>query len=72
MKRYTLADYPGAPEGAYVCKEGWLCIEEEAWTWDEWNHRRGGRPIQYRDARHIRERIRKRAFYARIRAEKAA
>ena len=88
MKRYTLADYPGAPEGAYVCDEGWLCIGDQSWTIKEWlaadksdrrrdsRHQEGrggrtGRPTQYDDARHIRDRIRKRKSRARIRAEAA-
>jgi hypothetical protein len=56
----TLADFPGAPRGAYVCAEGWLIVGEEAWPLDEWLHpvcrrpRRGapreariGRPQKY-------------------------
>ena len=72
-QRMTLADYPGVPEGAYVCEEGWLCIGEEAWTWHEWRaHMYGGRPVQYHDAHHIRKRIQKREYYACIRARRAA
>ena len=32
----TLSDFPEAPEGAWISKEGWLIVGEEAWTLEEW------------------------------------
>ena len=28
--------FPNAPEDSYVCEEGWLVIDDEAWTEEEW------------------------------------
>lgn len=55
--------FPDAPPGSYVCDEGWLIIDDEAWTEDEWAHRNRwliGRPTKYTDERHRRDRERKR------------
>jgi hypothetical protein len=54
----TLARFPNAPEGAYVCEEGWLIIDDEAWTEEEWAPKPGGRPVTYDDERHRRDRER--------------
>lgn len=45
----TLADFPAAPARAYVSREGWLIVDDEAWTVQEWADSRwkrpGGRPV---------------------------
>lgn len=33
----NLRDFPDAPPGSYVSDEGWLVIEDEAWTYEEWH-----------------------------------
>jgi hypothetical protein len=38
-----LSDFPDAPDGSYVCDEGWLIINDEAWTEEEWRYRRKNR-----------------------------
>jgi hypothetical protein len=29
--------FPDAPAGSYVCEEGWLVINDQAWTEAEWS-----------------------------------
>jgi hypothetical protein len=31
--------FPGAPDGSYVSEEGWLVVDDEAWTEHEWRIR---------------------------------
>lgn len=39
--------FRNAPPGSYVSEEGWLIIDDEAWTAEEWNNRRWRKQDKY-------------------------
>lgn len=44
------ASFPGAPPGAVISEEGWLLIDDEAWTAEDWASfvsQRPGRRIRH-------------------------
>ena len=72
-----MSSFPGAPYGSYVNEDGWLIVGDEAWTEREWRARSGGvtlgrvqigRPVQYDDEAHRKDREKRRRLRARRRA----
>lgn len=47
----TRNPFPDAPDGSYICEEGWLVVDDEAWTEDEWRARNQGTRPSYWEVR---------------------
>lgn len=64
-----LANFPDAPDDAWLSDEGWLCVGDEAWTAEEWRTQTMWRPNE--KAEHNRRRAKMRRLLLAMRRGQA-